>query len=104
LIIYTLIIWILRNISVWIITLGGILGALIYCMLFLVTNAIFLDINVYLYWISDIPVDVMLIACTSFTLIYLYKPLTKKLDELYRNNDIKLESEEEDDKQNGEIL
>lgn len=102
--IYTLIIWVLRNRSIWLITLGGIVGALIYCMLFLVTNAIFLDINVYLYWISDIPFEVMLVTCTSFTLIYLYKPLTKKLNELYMNNDIKIDSIDEDDKQNGEIL
>jgi hypothetical protein len=45
--IYITVIWLLRNKKLWLIVLGATISALIYCMLFLVVNAIFLDINVY---------------------------------------------------------
>lgn len=101
--IYTGVIWLLKDKKLWILVLGGALSAYLYCMLFLVTNAIFLDINLYVYWISDIPFEVMLVSCTSFTLIYLYKPLSKKLGELWRHENPLDTSEAIDNQDNGEI-
>ena len=96
--IYIGIIWLLKNKNIWLLTLGGILGAYIYCMLFLVTNAVFLEINVYLYWLADIPFEIMLISTIAFTMIYLYKPLRRKLSELWnKDNEVYIED-------NGEII
>jgi len=96
--IYIGIIWLLKNKNIWLLTLGGILGAYIYCMLFLVTNAVFLEIDVYLYWLADIPFEIMLISTIAFTMIYLYKPLRRKLNELWnKDNEVYIED-------NGEII
>lgn len=96
--IYIGIIWLLKNKNIWLLTLGGILGAYIYCMLFLVTNIVFLEIDVYLYWLADIPFEIMLISTIAFTMIYLYKPLRRKLSELW-NKDKEVYIED-----NGEII
>lgn len=96
--IYIGIIWLLKNKNIWLLTLGGIIGAYIYCMLFLVTNAVFLEIDVYLYWLADIPFEIMLISTIAFTMIYLYKPLRRKLSELWnKDNEVYIED-------NGEII
>lgn len=96
--IYIGIIWLLKNKNIWLLTLGAILGAYIYSMLFLVTNIVFLKINVYLYWIADIPFEIMLISTIAFTMIYLYKPLSRKLGELWnKDNEVYIED-------NGEII
>ena len=66
--------------------------------IFLVTNIVFLKINVYLYWIADIPFEIMLISTIAFTMIYLYKPLSRKLGELWnKDNEVYIED-------NGEII
>jgi hypothetical protein len=101
--IYTGVIWLFKDQKLWILVLGGALSAYLYSMLFLVTNAIFLYINLYVYWISDIPLAVMLVSCTSFTLIYLYKPLSKKLGELWRHENPLDVSDTIDIQDNGEI-
>ena len=96
--IYIGIIWLLRNKNIWLLTLGGIIGAYIYCMLFLVTNIVFLEIDVYLYWLADIPFEIMLMSTIAFTMIYLYKPLRRKLSELWnKDNEVYIED-------NGEII
>ena len=96
--IYIGIIWLLKNKNIWLLTLGGILGAYIYCMLFLVTNIVFLEIDVYHYWLADIPFEIMLMSTIAFTMIYLYKPLRRKLSELWnKDNEVYIED-------NGEII
>jgi hypothetical protein len=40
----------------------GVIGPLLYCYFFLITNAVFLDINIYIYWLSDIPFEIMLVS------------------------------------------
>ena len=96
--IYIGIIWLLRNKNIWLLTLGGIIGAYIYCMLFLVTNIVFLEIDVYHYWLADIPFEIMLMSTIAFTMIYLYKPLRRKLSELWnKDNEVYIED-------NGEII
>lgn len=92
--IYISVIWLLRNKRLWAIVLGAVLSVIIYCLLFLVVNAIFLDINSYAYWITDIPFEVMLASCTAFTLIYIFRPLSKKLNELWYKDKLNQENEE----------
>ena len=92
--IYISVIWLLRNKRLWAIVLGAVLSVIIYCLLFLVVNAIFLDINPYAYWITDIPFEVMLASCTAFTLIYIFRPLSKKLNELWYKDELNQENEE----------
>lgn len=96
--IYIGIIWLLKNKNIWLLTLGGILGAYIYCMLFFVTNIVFLEIDIYHYWLADIPFEIMLMSTIAFTMIYLYKPLRRKLSELW-NKDKEVYIED-----NGEII
>lgn len=96
--IYIGIIWLLKNKNIWLLTLGGIIGAYIYCMLFFVTNIVFLEIDIYHYWLADIPFEIMLMSTIAFTMIYLYKPLRRKLSELW-NKDKEVYIED-----NGEII
>lgn len=84
--IYIGLIYLVRNKSIIFISLIGIIGSLIYCYLFLITNAVFLDIDVFYYWIADIPFEIMLVLSTVFTLIYLYNPLSDKLLKLWNNS------------------
>jgi hypothetical protein len=87
-----------KNKNIWLLTLGGILGSYIYCMLFFVTNIVFLEIDVYHYWLADIPFEIMLMSTIAFTMIYLYKPLRRKLSELWnKDNEVYIED-------NGEII
>jgi hypothetical protein len=61
----------------------GVIGPLLYCYFFLITNAVFLDINIYIYWLSDIPFEIMLVSSTVFSIYYFYTPLSKKLNALW---------------------
>lgn len=81
--IYIGLIYFVRNKNIWLITLMGVIGPLLYCYFFLITNAVFLDINIYIYWLSDIPFEIMLVSSTVFSIYYFYTPLSKKLNALW---------------------
>ncbi len=83
--IYASLIYIVRNKNLFFITLFGVIGSLIYCYLFLLVNVTFLDVNFMAYFIADIPFEILLVLSTIFTILYLYKPLTKILDNLWNN-------------------
>ncbi len=61
----------------------------IYCMVFLIANALFLDINVREYFIADIPFEILLILSTIFTITYLYNPIYKVLYREWNKNEVK---------------
>ena len=85
--IYMGLIYLFRNRSIIFIVLIGIISSLIYCYLFLITNVILLNVDILTYFIMDIPFEVMLASCSAFTLFYLYKPLSNKLNNLFKEKD-----------------
>lgn len=85
-IIYVSLIYLVRNKNLFIIVLTASLGSLIYCYSFLVANSLFLDINMYAYFIADIPFEILLILSTILTITCLYNPLCKKISLLYNKD------------------
>ena len=84
---YMGLIYLVSNKSIWLITLVGVIGSLIYCYLFLIANIIFLDIDIFTYLIMDIPFEILLAASSAFTLFYLYIPISNKLSNLLLEKD-----------------
>lgn len=68
--------------------LGAVICSLIYCYLFLITNALLLDININAYWISDIPFEILLVLSTMFTIIYFYDPIHKVVYREWNKNEL----------------
>ncbi len=60
----------------------GIIFAIIYSFMFMVTNVIVLDINLFAYLISDIPFTLLLIVSSFLSILWLYPVLKKILDNL----------------------
>lgn len=63
--------------NVYIVGLFGIIGVLLYSLCFLICNALFLEIDVWLYFIADIPFTLILMISTYLSIIWLYKPIVK---------------------------
>lgn len=79
----------LRNEKLIFKVIGASICSWIYCMVFLIANALFLDINVKEYFIADIPFEILLILSTIFTLTYLYNPIYKVLYREWNKNEVK---------------
>lgn len=62
--------------------LFGILFACFYSFCFVITNLLFLDINIATYIIADIPFTVILAGCNFLTILWVYDPLSKVLTKL----------------------
>ena len=65
------------------------LSSIIYSWIFVLTNSIFLDIDIRLYIIQDIPFEIILTVCSIITTLFLYKPLTKLLYKYWNKDDKK---------------
>ena len=90
--------WLCKNKNEIIQSIMGTLGALIYCWLYVLVNIWFLKAPFMEYFIADIPFEIMLMSTIAFTMIYLYKPLRRKLSELWnKDNEVYIED-------NGEII
>lgn len=74
--------FITRGKKVWLITVLCSLSIIIYTQCFALTNIIFYDIDYVLYMVSDIPFTLLLIIFSSITIIWLYKPLYKIINNL----------------------
>lgn len=66
---------IVKNKKLIYIILMIVVSSIVYCMSFLVVNALMLDINVYHYFIADIPFELLLIISNIFTVLWFYRPL-----------------------------
>lgn len=66
------------------------LCSLLYCYIFLIVNALFLDINVYAYWIADIPFEILLVLSTILTITYLYNPIEKIINREWNKNNVEI--------------
>lgn len=60
----------------------GILSAILYSLCFTVTNAIFLDISIKHYILSDIPFVLLLCASSFLSILWLYIPCYQLLKKL----------------------
>ncbi len=63
----------------------GAVGALIYCWLYVLVNIWFLDVRFMDYFIADIPFEIILVASTFVSILFLYKPLVKLINKLLNN-------------------
>ena len=79
-------------------SLFGAIGALIYCWLYVLVNIWFLDVRFIDYLIADIPFEIILVASTVVSILFLYKPLVKLINKFLNNN----EGEKNDEKGNSE--
>ena len=84
-----------RKLPLYITCITAALGSLAYCWLFVLTNALFLDIDIRLYIIQDIPFEIILVVCSVITVMFLFKPLTKLLDKYWNKDNITKETTSE---------
>ena len=69
----------------WIVVMACV-GSFIYCYMFLIMNKIVYDIDFLVYFISDIPFELLLLLSTILTITYLFRPLEKTLNNLLYND------------------
>lgn len=70
--------------NVYIIGLLGSLGAIVYSLSFLIANAFFLEIDIWAYFLADIPFTLILVISTYLSIIWLYKPIIKIINQQYQ--------------------
>ncbi|MGM9970801.1 MAG: hypothetical protein ACI35W_00125 [Anaeroplasmataceae bacterium] len=84
--IYSTLIYLVRKKKLFYIVLLAVIGSLLYCYMFLIANALFLDIDIYLYFISDIPFEILLVLSTILSITCLYRTLEKVLSKEWNKN------------------
>lgn len=72
-----------RKSPLWLICILGAVGSLAYCWIFVLTNALFLDIDINAYIIADIPFEVIMSVCTVVTIMFMYRPIVKILSKYW---------------------
>ena len=82
--------YLLRKRSEFVIAIGSVFAGLIYVGLYMLVNIYVLDMDPLAYIIADIPVDLLLVTSNVITVMFLYKPLKKLIDENL-NNEKKIE-------------
>lgn len=75
--------YLLRKKKEWIVSIFAGLAGFIYCMIFFLSTVIFYQVEPIPYLISDIPFEVVLIVCNVITVLFLYKPLVKIINDNY---------------------
>lgn len=75
--------FITKKAPLWVTVTCSGLGALAYCWIFVAANATFLDIDMRLYIIQDIPFEIILVVCSVVTVMFLFKPLTNLLNKYW---------------------
>lgn len=60
----------------------SILFALLYCWIYIIPNSIFYNINPFIYFMSDIPFEIILCISSFITTLWLYEPCFKVLKTL----------------------
>lgn len=77
--------YILRNRKEWIVSIFAGIAGFLYCMIFFVSTVLFYSVEPIPYLISDIPFEAILITCNVITVLFLYKPLVKTINDYYPN-------------------
>lgn len=73
----------LRKAPLPIIVAGSVVGSIIYCLCFAIFNVIFLKVNIIAYLIADIVFEVLMCACSVITVMFLYRPAEKLINNFY---------------------
>lgn len=69
--------------NVYIVGLFGIIGVLFYSLCFLVCNALFLEVDIWTYFLADIPFTLIMVISTYLSIIWLYKPIINIIRQQY---------------------
>ncbi len=69
--------------NVWLLSIVGVIHAVIYSFCFGLTTGLIYEIDVAAYIISDIPYTLILMASNILTIIWLYKPLYNVMIKYY---------------------
>lgn len=93
-IILVVLMYLVKDTKLYIKVIVASISALIYCYLFLITNAIFLEIDIKAYFIADIPFEALLVLSTVFTMTYLYKPVYKAVNDGWNDEYIEVDERE----------
>ena len=80
----------------------GIIGALIYCWLYVLVNIWFLNVRFIDYLLADIPFEIILVASTMVSILFLYKPLVKLINRYLNKEKERDENNEESSSENRE--
>lgn len=72
--------YLFRNKNEYIQGLFSSFAAYIYCILYLLVNIFFLDAKFIPYLIADIPFEIILMANSFITVIFIYNPLKNVID------------------------
>ena len=92
----------LKNKNEIIQSIFGAIGALIYCWLYVLVNIWFLDVRFMDYFIADIPFEIILVASTVVSILFLYKPLVKLINRFLNEKERKINENEEGSNNNQE--
>jgi uncharacterized membrane protein len=82
--------YLLRRRNEFVVAIFSVIAGLIYVGLYMLVNIYVLDMDPLAYIIADIPVDLLLVTSNVITVMFLYKPLKKLIDENL-NNEKKIE-------------
>ncbi len=75
--------YLLKNRKEWIVSIFAGISGLIYCALFFISTVFFYKVDPMAYLIADIPFEITLIVCNIVTVLFLYKPLVKIINDNY---------------------
>ena len=73
-------IYLLRRRNEFVVALGSVIAGLFYVGLYMIVNIYVLDMDPLAYIIADIPVDILLVTSNIITVMFLYKPLKKLIE------------------------
>lgn len=73
--------YLLRNRKEWVVSIFAGLAGFIYCMIFWGSTVLFYSVEPIPYLISDIPFETILITCNVITVLFLYKPVVKIIND-----------------------
>ena len=72
--------YLLRRRNEFVVALGSVVAGLFYVGLYMIVNIYVLDMDPLAYIIADIPVDILLVTSNIITVMFLYKPLKKLIE------------------------
>ena len=90
----------LKKRNEFIVSIFGAISALIYCWLYVLETVLITDTKFMDYLIADIPFQVILVASTVISILFLYKPLKKILDDFLLKKERKIDYENRESEDN----
>ena len=75
-----------KNDSPLILALTSIIFSFTYCWIYIIPNLIAFNIDPFAYLLSDIVFEIIFVVCNFILVLLLYKPCSKLLDNIYKEN------------------